>query len=183
MLIAASATVLGAQAITTPGTRVRVVRTPGTHVLQVGVLERLNADSVAVRDAQGWVRVLPLGGTMRLDVSRGRQRRILPGMLIGGAAGAVGGLLVGVALDQSADREADALCAPNCANGQRFLDGIEVGIGAAVGTGIGVVVGGIVGAMPHERWQAATLPQGVTLALDPRGRWAIVRFALGQQRQ
>jgi hypothetical protein len=181
--IATVPSLLDAQTVTAPGTRVRVVRTPGTHVLQVGVLERLTADSAAVRDAKGIVRVLPLGGSMRLDVSRGTQRRILPGMLVGGAVGAIGGLVVGVAVDQSADRKASEACAPNCASGKRFLDGIEVGIGAGFGTGLGIVVGGIFGAMPHERWQEATLPGGTTLTLAPHSRTAIVRIPLGHRRQ
>lgn len=176
-----------AQPTVTPGSRVRVIRTLGSEVMQVGVLEQITPDSVVVRDARNSRSVWPMSADYRLDVSMGRHRRVLRGVLIGGASGALGGALIGVAADQDADRRHQSTCMTNdsgeCLWGDRWFDGLEIGFGAGIGTGVGILVGGIIGAVPHERWRAVTLPLHSTVSLSPSGRGLTLSIPLGRRQR
>lgn len=106
-----------------------------------GVLVSANAEHIAVSGDQGVV-LIPKNAVARLDVSSGRRRQLLKGLLIGAVAG--------VALDF-----ADA---PYCSSGgvidttcSRAQSAAETGLG-------GLIVGGAIGAIVRkDRWSPVQL--------------------------
>lgn len=173
-LVAAEARTLPAQAAV--GERVRVRTTERERV--VGRLEYLDTDSLVLSDGMGVRRSLIVAGVTRLEVSRGRHRRVLAGAVVGTLAGALIGTGVGVALDANEDADYEARCrardSANC--GSRWFDGIEIGVGAVLGSGIGLATGIIAGSIRVEQWKAVPLSDRVAMLAVPSGVGLSLRF-------
>ena len=146
-----------------PGSRVRVTH-PGEGT-RVGTVVALTADTLEVRFAgRSDAALMPLDQVTRVDVSRGRERRVLRragvGFFVGAGIGAVSG-----AISESQCRpETDYIC-------------LSAGGGALVGGAFFGTVGGLVGAIaglvPSERWERVSVERrriGIVAPATSNGR-------------
>jgi hypothetical protein len=133
---------LSAQVDTLPaGARLRIsFPTASAEARLVGRLERVTADSLTVRVADGGSRALPVNGIERVELSRGRSRALWTGA--GVAAGAVAGILVTRAGNDE----------PEDIGG---IGGVADGINNTL---IGALAGGVLGfLLAPERWRQVHL--------------------------
>ena len=133
---------LAGQAIS-PGSRVRVTH-PGEGT-RVGTVVALTADTLEVRFAgRSDAALMSLDQVSRVDVSRGKERRVLRragvGFLVGAGIGAVSGAIA----ESQCDPATDFICLG--ADGGALLGGVFLGA-------VGGIVGAIVGLAPSERWE------------------------------
>jgi hypothetical protein len=149
--------VISAQAVM-PGTRVRVAH-PGEGI-RTGTLVALTADTLEVRLAgHAEVSHVPLAQVTRLDVSLGKQRRLMRfagvGLVVGGAVGAATGAAAGSSCD------GEFLC-PG-AGGGAVLGGVFLG-------SVGGIIGLIAGVVPTERWERVPLEARRISLVTPSSR-------------
>lgn len=141
-------------------TRVRITVGSPTRSI-VGLLGRVSADSVAVRDGGGRpLAAVARGDVRRFEVSGGRERRgaaFRRGALRGALFGAGAGAFAGWFGDTCRDRDGD----PRTCESEVSRGG-QIAGGAAIGGLIGALIGGFA-ARPRERWATAELPARVGL--------------------
>jgi hypothetical protein len=126
-----------------PGSRVRVTH-PGEGT-RVGTVVDLTADTLEVRFAgRSDAAHMSLDQVSRVDVSRGRERRILRRAGVGFLVGAGGGALFGAIAESQCDPATEFVCLG--AGGGAFLGGVFFGA-------VGGVVGAVAGLAPSERWE------------------------------
>lgn len=148
--------VTSAQAIT-PGTRVRFTH-PGEGT-RIGTMVALTADTLEVRLAgQSEAAHVPLAQVTRLDVSLGKQRRLMRfagvGFIVGGALGAVTGGAAGSSCT------GEMLCPGG--GGGAVLGGVFFG-------SVGGIIGLIAGVAPSERWERVPLEARRISLVAPSG--------------
>jgi hypothetical protein len=139
-----------------PGDTVRVWSSVPPLAGMVGLIARLEPDTLALRDLPGR-RTLRVGAAIalpalrRLEVRRGQRRSVgwtLTGVVLGMAGGALVGSLAGVALE----------CGGSCSD-QGDLAGLAgLVVGGGVGGLAGGIVGGVIGGQRRPRWQPVALP-------------------------
>ena len=146
-----------------PGARVRI--TSAGSEPRIATLVAHQGDTLRVRWPQFANDVaVPLSGISRLEVSTGRHRRVLKGMLLGTAVGGVTGVVVGAATYEPCESTEwlGCLLAPQSQTE-------SAGIGGAVGGVLGLVVGSLAGLARHESWQRVSLGERrVAVAVTPR---------------
>jgi hypothetical protein len=146
-----------------PGARVRIT-TAGSE-RQIGTVVAQRGDTLLVK----WPEVanavaVPLAGISRLDVSTGRHRRVVKGLVLGTAVGSVTGALIGAASYEpcEATEAFDCFLEPE----NRAQSAVVSGV---VGGALGLVVGSLVGLARHERWKPVSLGEHrVAFAVTPR---------------
>ena len=156
-----------------PGARVRIT-TAGSE-RQIGTVVAQRGDTLLVK----WPEVanavaVPLAGISRLDVSTGRHRRVVKGLVLGTAVGGATGALIGAASYEPCDTTEFMGCflAPK----SRMESAAVVG---AAGGVLGLVVGSLVGLARHERWQPVSLGERrVAFAVTPRAHATRVGVSL-----
>jgi len=148
----------------TAGTRVRVTSRVHDYNRKVATVNELRGDSVVLVAGSRPV-TMALSDLDQIQVSVGRRRTVLRGMLAGGLIGAVGGAVIGAVTYQPC--EGFCLFVPDNAAEAGVLTGTVLGV-------VGVAVGGIVGAFnTTDRWGPATAPGRISLAPAPGGRVAV----------
>jgi len=126
-----------------PGNRVRVTH-PGEGT-RVGTVVALTADSLEVRFAgRSDASHMSLDQVSRVDVSRGKERRVLRRAGVGFLVGAGVGAVTGAISESQCEPETDFICLG--ADGGALLGGVLLGA-------VGGVVGAIAGLAPSERWE------------------------------
>jgi hypothetical protein len=126
-----------------PGSRVRVTH-PGEGT-RVGTVVALTADSLEVRFAgRSDAAHMSLDQVSRVDVSRGRERRVLRRAGVGFLVGAGVGAVTGAISESQCEPEKEFICLG--ADGGAFLGGMFFGA-------LGGVVGAVAGLAPSERWE------------------------------
>jgi hypothetical protein len=142
-----------------PGSRVRVTQ-PGEG-RRVGTVVQVTADSLEVRFADRTVPThMAVGQLTRLDVSLGKERRVMHragvGFFVGGGVGAALG-----AIGESDCDSSELFCLG--AGGGALLGGIFLGA-------VGGVVGMVAGLSPSERWERVSLERSrFSLVAPTRG--------------
>lgn len=159
---------IGAKASVRVGTTVRIdMPDSAVEGPVVGAVE----GTVVRMDGDGWLvevkglEVEPLDFTpsasTRVEMSAGRETKILKGMVIGLLAGVGGGTVIGLATFEDSF----------------FSKGFQVGAAAASFGAIGVVAGGLIGAVPREQWrEVSPLPPRVRIAPSADGGLALSTF-------
>jgi hypothetical protein len=146
-----------------PGARVRVTTSGSGR--QIGTVVAHRGDTLLVRWPEFANAVaVPLDGVSRLEVSTGRHRRVVKGLMLGTAIGGVTGVLIGAASYEPCDSTEFMGC---------FLGPTSRGESAAVvgvaGGVLGLVVGSLAGLARHERWKPVSLGERrVAFAVTPR---------------
>lgn len=153
----------------TPGARVRItVPSLRKHPL-VGTLVGVEDDSLTVQFGgrqNRKVQTVPRASITTLEVSRGRERHIGMGAMVGAMVGFVG---VGALVVASGGSAGDDLAAA------------VMGVGAAVGAGLGAFGGAM---MQTDRWQEVQ-PGSVQIGVGPTRGGGVevqVRLAFGRGR-
>ena len=141
-----------------PGSRVRVTQ-PGEGT-RVGTVVQVTADSLEVRfEHRSLPTHMAVGRVTRLDVSLGKERRVMQrgqiGFLVGGGIGAALGALA------ESDCEASGACMG--ASTSALLGGTFFG-------SVGGVIGMITGLSPSERWERVSLERRRVSLVAPAGR-------------
>jgi hypothetical protein len=130
------------------GARVRVTALGGTRRQLTGSLLSLDERTLTIMDADGQTVKVPREIVTRLDVSWGRKRSVLPGLLIGAAAG---GLIAAILpLCDSYDG--------TCSTRGELITGGVIAFGG-IGAGVGALV-------KSDKW--VEMPMGrVRVGLQP----------------
>lgn len=160
---------LGAQE---PGERVRLTVGGASSTRVTGLLVGKDADSFWVARA-GRTPPVSVGrsAVVQLEVSRGQQRAVAHGALVGAGLGAIAGFVAGgTAASKSR----------SCAGfvdvcyvdwyGRAFRGGL---IGGAIGGAVGAAVGY---AVRTDRWEGVPLSRAHSLTLAPRGAGLALTF-------
>ena len=146
-----------------PGARVRITNAESER--RIATVVARQGDTLLVRWPEFTTPVaVPLADISRLEVSTGRHRRVLKGLLLGTAAGGVTGLLIGAVSYEPCETTEFLGC---------FLEpesrAASAAFGGAVGGALGLVVGSLAGLARHERWQGVPLDdRRVAVAVTPR---------------
>lgn len=151
-----------------PGARVRI--TQAGQQPRVATVVAHTRDTLLVRwpDLTNTVAV-PVAEISRLDVSTGRHRNLVKGMVLGTVGGAAVGALVGALAYQP--------CTGNCLD-LFDREGSALLGGALLGT-LGFVVGTLAGLPSHDTWQRVSLDGGrVAVAVRSRAQGAGLGVAL-----
>lgn len=148
------------------GARVRVTSKVHDYNRRVATVSAVRRDSLVLFMKKGNSATVALSDIDRMQVSVGRRRMVLRGMLAGGLIGAVTGAAAGAATYEECK---DQIC---------FLTPVSAGEAAAGGATIlgvvGVAVGGVIGALvTTDRWGPATVPGTISVAPSPGGRVAV----------
>ncbi len=121
---------------------------------RIGKVREARGDSLSVVWLDGGAATLPMADIARLDVSRGRRRFVLRGLIIGAFAGAGAGAIVG-ALSYSEP----ACVAPCVVDDEWFGRDFNTVLGAYFGGLGGLLAGGAVGTFGRrESWERVPLP-------------------------
>ena len=146
-----------------PGARVRI--TSAGAEPRIATVVSHAGDTLLVRWPEFANAVaVPLAGVSRLEVSTGRHRRVLKGLMWGSVAGGATGALVGAATYEPCEATEFLGCFLEPENRMQ-----SAAWGSLVGVTLGLVVGGFAGLAPRERWQSVPLDaRRVSLAVTPR---------------
>jgi hypothetical protein len=162
---------LPAELLPATGTRVRLRTSPPPrrHVVVVGRLERVGADTAVIADVRGSTQRVALANVTHLEIGRGRRRGL--GALRGLGLGVLAGMALGATAGALIAREHEGECAFMCGKGA----------GAIAGGLIGMVGGGTAGAVlgasrGPERWERHWISRTENWA---PARWSI-RAAAGR---
>jgi len=156
-----------------PGTRVRIVTRDDSKPRVTTVVAQFG-DTLLVRWPGLNTLRLPADEIRQLEVSTGRHRNVLKGMLLGtGIGGTVGGVL-GAASYQPCESTEFMGCfmAPTSQGESAVIGGAVFGV-------LGFVVGSLVGLASHDTWQQVPLDaRRVTVNVAPRAHGAGLSVAL-----
>ena len=152
-----------------PGARVRV--TLAGEKPRVGIFVARRADTLIVRWPEFANTIsLPLSGISRLDVSTGRHRNVVKGMVLGTVGAGAVGFLVGAAAYQPCT--SNCFLAPTSAAESGMVGGIVLGT-------VGLVVGTLAGLPSRDTWQRVSLGERrVAVGLSPTARGATLGVTL-----
>ena len=144
-----------------PGARVRIT-TAGAE-RRIATLVSQTGDTLLVRWPEFANAVpVPLAGVSRLEVSTGRHRRVLKGLMWGTVAGGATGALIGAATYEPCEPTGFLDCFLEPENRMQ-----SAAWASLVGGTLGLVVGAFAGLAPHERWQSVPLDGRVAFKLTP----------------
>ena len=156
-----------------PGARVRITRTGEKPRVAIAVAH--TADTLLVRWPEFANDVaLPLAEISRLDVSTGRHRNVVKGMVLGTAGVGALGAALGAISYQPCESTAFMGCflAPE-SRGDAAL------VGGVVGGALGFVVGSLAGLVRHESWKRVSLAdRRVAAAVRPGAHGADLSLSL-----
>lgn len=147
------------------GARVRVTSKVHDYDRRVATVSAVRSDSLVLLMKKGNSATVALSDIDQMQVSVGRRRTVLRGMLAGGLIGAIGGAVIGAVTYKPC--EGFCIFASDNAGEEAAIAGTALGV-------VGLVVGGIVGAInTTDRWGPATVPGSISVAPAPGGRVAV----------
>ncbi len=156
-----------------PGARVRI--THAGEKPRVAIVVAHTADTLLVRWPEFANDVaLPLAEISRLDVSAGRHRSVVKGMVVGtAAAGAIGAAAGAISYQPCTSTEfLGCLFAPDSRTDSALLGGVVGGV-------LGFVAGSLAGLVPREHWKRVTLAdRRVAAAVMPGAHGADLSVSL-----
>jgi hypothetical protein len=145
-----------------PGARVRIAR--AGEKPRVAIVVAHTADTLQVRWPEFANTVaLPLAGISRLDVSTGRHRNVVKGMVLGTVGvGALGAAAGAISYQPCTPTKFMTCFLAPTSRAQSAM------VGGALGGTLGFVVGSLVGLVRHESWKRVSLDdRRVAAAVGP----------------
>jgi hypothetical protein len=134
-----------------PGARVRI--TQAGEKPRVSIVVAQSAETLLVRSPEFSNTVaLPLADISQLDVSTGRHRNVVKGMVLGTAiVGTIGAVAGAISYQPCTSTEfLGCLLAPESRSDSALLGGV-------VGGALGFVAGSLAGLVPREQWKRVPL--------------------------
>ena len=156
-----------------PGARVRI--TTSSSGRQIGTVVARQGDTLLVRWPEFTNAVaVPLDGISRLEVSTGRHRRVVKGLVLGSAVGSATGALIGAATYEPCEATElfDCFLEPESRMQSAVVSGVVGGV-------LGLVAGSLAGLARHEKWKQVSLGERrVAFAVTPRAHGTRVGVSL-----
>jgi hypothetical protein len=156
-----------------PGARVRIATRDDTKPRVTTVVAQ-KGDTLLVRSPEFNILTLPLDEISQLEVSTGRHRNVVKGMVLGtGIGGTVGGLLGAVTYQPCESTEfMGCFLAPKDRQESAVVGGVVGGV-------LGFVIGSLAGLARHDDWKQVPLDaRRVTVNVAPRAHGAGLGVAL-----
>jgi hypothetical protein len=176
LVLARPETVIGqtaAAAALLPGARVRI--TQAGEKPRVSIVVAQSADTLLVRSPEfSNIVALPLTDISQLDVSAGRHRNVVKGMVLGTAVvGTIGAIAGAISYQPCTSTEfLGCLLAPESRSDSALLGGV-------VGGALGFVAGSLAGLVPREQWKRVPLAnRRVAAAVMPGAHGTALGVAL-----